>query len=58
MLALRAGMMMRCSRIDQVMMHGSPVGIPPEVSSLADEVVELDSRNHMGRVLEDVKQLP
>ena len=43
MKALRAGMktMMHCRLIDQaMMMHCSLVGIPPAVSSLADEVDE------------------
>ena len=48
MLALRAGMktMMRCRRIDQAMMRCSPVGIPPVVPSLADEVDEPGARFH------------
>ena len=59
-LALRAGVKtkMRCRLVDSVMMHCPPVGIPRGARSLADEVVELDARNHMGRVQEDVKQLP
>ena len=41
MLTLRAGLetMMRCRRVELVMMWYSPVGIPLEVSSLADEVI-------------------
>ena len=48
MLALRAGMkmMMRCRRIDQVMMRCSPVGIPHVVPSLADEVDGPGARFH------------
>ena len=48
MLGLQAGMqtMMRCRRLDQGMMHYSPVGIPPVVPSLADEVDELGARFH------------
>ena len=37
---------MRCCRIDQAMMLYSPVGIPPEVSSLADEVDGPGARFH------------
>ena len=50
--------MMRCHPIDSVMMHCSPVDIPPEVLSLVDEVVERNARNHTGRVQEDEQQLP
>ena len=48
MLALREGMktMMRCRRIGQAMMRCSPVGIPPVVLALADEVDELGARFH------------
>ena len=48
MLALQAGlkMMMRCRRIDQAMMRSSPVGIPPVVPSLADEVDEPGAHFH------------
>ena len=47
-LALRAGlkMMMRCHRVEPVMMRWSPVGIPLEVSSLADEVALRVARLH------------
>ena len=43
MLTLRAGLeaMMRCRHIEPAMMRCSPVGIPLEVSSLADEVLLL-----------------
>ena len=45
-------MMIRCPRIDQAMMRYSPVGIPPEVSSLADEVDGPSARFHTSTTLE------
>ena len=58
--ALRVGVktMMHCCPIYLVMMRYPLVDIPPEVPSLADEVVEQNARNHTGRVQEDVRQLP
>ena len=49
MLTLWAGMetMMRCRWFEQAMMRYSPVGIPPVVSSLADEVDGPGARFHM-----------
>ena len=50
---------MGCRPSDLVMMRYQPVGIPPGVPSLADEVVELNvCRNHTDRVQEDKQQLP
>ena len=48
MLTLQAGLetMMRCRRNEPAMMQYSPVGIPLEVSSLADEVDGLGARFH------------
>ena len=39
-------MMMRCHRVELAMMRYSPVGIPLEVSSLADEVDGPGARFH------------
>ena len=52
MLTLRVGleMVMRCHRVEPVMMRYSPVGIPPEVSSLADEVVVQVARFHTSNI--------
>ena len=49
MLTLWAGleMMMLCHRVEPAMMQYSPVGIPLEVSSLADEADGQGARFHM-----------
>ena len=58
--ALQVGvkMVLCCHLLDLVMMHYQWVGIPPGLPSLEDEVVEQNAHNHMGRVQEDVRQLP
>ena len=48
--------MMHCCPIYLVMMRYPLVDIPPEVPSLADEVVEQNALS-TGQVREDVKQL-
>ena len=52
MLTLRAGveMMMHCHRVETAMMQLSPVGIPLEVSSLADEVDVQVARFHTSTI--------
>ena len=59
MKALRARMktMMHCCRIDQAMMRCLPVGIPPVVPSLADEVDEPDARFRTSTTKEDKQRL-
>ena len=47
--------MLCCCTDDSVMMRYQRVNIPPEVPSLADEVVQQNRLNQMGQVQEDVR---
>ena len=60
MLTLRVGlwMMMRCHPDEPAMMRWSPVHIPPEVSSLADEVALQVARLHTSTMQEGKRRLP
>ena len=60
MLTLRAGveMMMHCHRVETAMMQLSPVGIPLEVSSLADEVDVQVARFHTSTIQDSKRQIP